>query len=314
MKRYSWTFLLLPLMAGCSERTPTRPIMRTASGDAAAIPNVRFDATAVADQASIRSASNAAPAGSDVSALISSIPKSKYAAASAPSPSDKSDSDDEDDSGETTKRPKKAAHKGGKKGSKGDAADLKGGTASDMSGGTSGDSDAAESESGDVENMLRKPAKPEVKELPKNPSGRPSQGVEIARKAAVEAAKAQLIKEAMQLKLGGDETLGQAMMKNGGQAAMKPGAIQPPGIRIVAYKWNDADHLEAEVEVNLGDLLKPIGQLFPKIDLEPIKLNGEDQCLPAKGVGVIPMGMRSGNKAMPGERAKEAAGGMGDDD
>lgn len=326
MKRFSAVFVLaISLFAGCSEREPAAAIKPVQVGDtAAAMPVPKFDATLVSDQAAFKA--QPAPAnGGDVKSLVDSLPKGAAAAnkpAEVEGDGDKkanADGDEDEDAEEDEDA---------------DAADMAGGTGSDVSAGTSSDTkkdedadmegegeekaegeeagegeQAAEGgEKADVASMLTDAARPEVKEVPANPDNRPSQGIEMARKAAVVAASKALVAKATMLPMK-EGTLGAAIIKDAGKGAASMENLNPTGIRVVAMKWKDADTLEVEVEISIKDLAATVAKVAPKLDLAPLHALGDDKCLAAKGSGIIPPNMRTANKAVPGERAKEAGEG-----
>ncbi|MCK6482659.1 MAG: hypothetical protein L6R00_00805 [Phycisphaerae bacterium] len=165
----------------------------------------------------------------------------------------------------------------------------------------------AEEEEEEEVDPLRDKARPMVNEVPKNPADRASQGIEVARKAAVNDALKRLIDAALALPIkGGGVTLIAIL---GDEKEAKQTQLSP--YRVVAMRWIDADKLEVEVEITLSDLATSLKKRFPDVDLSPLTELGESKCLPAKGQGIIPPNMRSGNRALPGERAREAGEGGG---
>lgn len=182
-----------------------------------------------------------------------------------------------------------------------------GGTAEDGDEEGDDEEDAAEEEEEEETDPLRDAARPMVTEVPKNPADRPSQGIETARKAAVSDALKKLIEAALALPIkGGGVTLVAIL---GNEAEAKQTQLSP--YRVVAMRWIDADKLEVEVEITLSDLAANLKKRFPDVDLSPLTELGESKCLPAKGQGIIPPNMRTGNRALPGERAREIGEGGG---
>lgn len=300
-RNFILTLLALSLASGCSEREPAPAIANAtigAGGAAMAVPVPKFNALLVSDQATFKAAPSPA-ADANFNALLTALPKPK---------SDDAAAEESTEGGDEAEA-----------GSKGGASSLLKGLKSLLPGGkkaaaTDGEStDApADDEGKDITEMLRDAPRPEVTSVPPNPADRPSQGIELARKSGAMAATQALMLQAMQLPMDdGDGTLlGAAVVKEvKNPKAISAENLNATGIRIVGMKWIDADTLEVEVEISIGDLATAVAKIAPNLSLDSIRTLGEDKCLAATGKGVIPPGMRTGNKAAPGQRARDAAEG-----
>jgi hypothetical protein len=146
-------------------------------------------------------------------------------------------------------------------------------------------------------------AKPAVA-IPNNPAGRPDQGVEVARKSAMDHAMEAIRNQILDMPMPGNTTV-RAQIGNDTLAA----TVRFTDARIVAANWVDADTLEVELEINYADAAKAFSGTFDSLDFGPV--GATEGVVRAKGTGVIPKGLRTGNVAGPGERARQAGEGLG---
>jgi hypothetical protein len=157
----------------------------------------------------------------------------------------------------------------------------------------------------DVADVLKNEARPEMAEVPPNPAGRPSQGIQLAKKAAIGAATKALSQIIPKLPVEVGMSVGETV---GNKKALADMLL--PNVRAVAMKWVDSDTLEVEAEMAVSDLVEQLKKTFPERDFNAMGPLLEGKFLAATGRGVIPPNMRTTNKALPGERAREAAGGL----